>query len=61
LIGYRTGNGRRGEVPVLSIGWRAELVGNLFDNLLSGKIAVRVNDPTSDHPLAFDRVDGNGR
>ena len=61
LIGYRTGNGCRGEVPVLSIGWRAELVGNLFDNLLSGKIAVRVNDPTSDHPLAFDRVDGNGR
>ncbi len=61
LITYRTADRRRGEVPALSVGWRAELVGNLFDDLLSGKIAVRVDDPTSDHPLAFDPVDGNGR
>jgi len=58
LINYRTGNGRHGVPPALSIGWRAELVGNLFDDLLAGKIAVRVDDATSDHPLAFDHVDG---
>ena len=58
LITYRTSNGRTGPPPALSTGWRADLVGNLFDNLLTGKIAVRVDDPTSDHPLAFDEVDG---
>ncbi len=60
LITYRTGSGRRGGEPALSVGWRAELVGHLFDDLLSGKIAVRVDDPSSEHPLAFDPVDGNG-
>jgi ribonuclease D len=58
LINYRTGSGHHGAPPALSVGWRADLVGNLFDNLLTGKIAVRVDDPTSDHPLAFDEVDG---
>lgn len=58
LIAYRTGDDQRSQPPSLSVGWRAELVGNLFENLLGGKIAVRVDDPTSDHPLAFDRVDG---
>ena len=58
LINYRTGNGRHGTPPTLSIGWRAELVGHLFDDLLAGKIAVRVDDAASDHPLAFDHVDG---
>ncbi|MHB8902352.1 MAG: HRDC domain-containing protein, partial [Thermoguttaceae bacterium] len=61
LITYRTGSGRRSDEPALSVGWRAQLVGNLFDDLLSGKMAVRVDDPSSDHPLAFERVDGNGR
>ncbi len=61
LITYRTGNGRGDAPPALSMGWRAELVGNLFDNLLTGKIAVRVDDPTSDHPLAFDEVDGQAQ
>lgn len=59
LINHRTGNGRHGTPPSLSTGWRAELVGNLFDDLLAGRIAVRVDDPASDHPLIFDRVDGN--
>jgi len=60
LITHRTGNGRRGTPPILSTGWRAELVGNLFDNLLASRIAVRVDDPTCDHPLVFDSVDGSG-
>ncbi len=59
LITNRTGNGRHGTPPSLSTGWRAELVGNLFDDLLSGKIAVRVDNAASDHPLAFDPVDGD--
>ena len=58
LIACRTEEDQRSKPPSLSVGWRAELVGNLFENLLGGKIAVRVDDPTSDHPLAFDPVDG---
>jgi len=42
------------EPPALSNGWRAEIVGNLFDALLSGKTAIRIGDPLSDHPLVFD-------
>lgn len=63
LITYRTQGGRQGPPPALSTGWRAELVGNLFDNLLSGRMAVRIDDPTSEHPLAFDPIEkiGAGR
>ena len=39
--------------PKLARGWRAELVGNLFQDLLAGKTSIRIDDPTSDHPLVF--------
>ena len=42
------------KTPSLAKGWRAEVVGNLFDQLLSGKVAVRINDPLSEHPLVFE-------
>jgi ribonuclease D len=42
---------KRDELPVLTQGWRAEVVGQLFDHLLSGKASVRITDPWSDHPL----------
>jgi len=31
------------------------VVGNLFDDLLSGKVAIRIRDPGSEHPLSFER------
>jgi len=37
----------------LARGWRAEFIGRLFEDLLSGKLSVRVDDPKSDHPLGF--------
>ena len=40
--------------PQLARGWRAEFVGRLFDNLLAGKLSIRIADPKSDHPLAFE-------
>jgi len=40
--------------PRLAQGSRAEFVGRLFDDLLDGKLSIRVSDQTSDHPLAFD-------
>ncbi|MEN6407090.1 MAG: HRDC domain-containing protein [Thermoguttaceae bacterium] len=40
-------------VPQLGRGWRAEFVGRLFEDLLSGRLTVQVADPKSDHPLRF--------
>ena len=57
LIAYRLGYVRQeGEPPALARGWRAEIVGNLIDDLLSGKLAVRIHDPKSEQPLTFERM-----
>lgn len=56
LIAYRTAEpGRhRDNPPRLSQGWRAEVVGRLFEDLLSGKVSVRIGDATSKSPLLFE-------
>jgi ribonuclease D len=58
LVAYRTGQGHKDRPPRLARGWRAEVVGNLFDDLLAGKKSIRIDDPASDHPLRFDDVGG---
>jgi ribonuclease D len=58
LIAFRLGFGADDEPPVLASGWRAELVGHLIDELISGKKSIRIEDPLSEHPLAFDPVGG---
>jgi ribonuclease D len=60
LIAYRFGFGGvdAEETPALLKGWRAELVGNLLDDLLSGKKSIRIADPEHEDPLAFDEVSG---
>ena len=55
LVAYRTGAITRKVPPRLASGWRAEIVGKTFDDLLAGKMAIRIDDPTSDHPLVFER------
>jgi len=57
LIAYRTAGrlGRGADRPKLARGWREVFVGRLFDDLLDGKTSIRVGDPSSDHPLVFDR------
>lgn len=42
------------EPPLLARGWRAQLVGNLFEELLSGRLAIRIQNPESEHPLVFE-------
>ncbi len=56
LIAYRLdfGNAQREEPPILAGGWRAELVGHLIEQLLCGKKSIRIEDPLSEHPLAFE-------
>ena len=60
LIVYRTENskGNGPSPPKLAVGWRGEFVGRLFDDLLAGKTSIRVDDPTSDHPLVFEETGG---
>jgi ribonuclease D len=60
LIAFRLGCG--GDVPpILARGWRAEVVGQLIDDLLAGRKSIRIADPQSDHPLVFEAVDGAAR
>jgi ribonuclease D len=54
LIGYRTDQIADRRPPRLAEGWRAQVVGKLFDDLLSGRKSIRIQDPTSEHPLVFE-------
>ena len=57
LIAYRLGARRRADdtsLPVLARGWRAEVVGSVLDDLLAGRLTIRIGDPRSDHPLTFE-------
>lgn len=58
LIAYRLEFGSWGDdpPPLLATGWRAELVGHLIEDLLAGRKSIRIDDPLSEHPLAFDGV-----
>jgi len=59
LIAWRLGmGGDEPEVPVLGRGWRAEVVGRLIEDLLAGKVSIRIKDPLADEPLAFEPVPG---
>jgi len=54
-IAYRSGQRKVDrQPPRLARGWRAEVIGQLFDELLDGKKAIRIADPDSDHPLVFE-------
>lgn len=41
------------EPPALAQGWRAEVIGSRIDEIISGKLAVRVARPKADDPLGF--------
>lgn len=45
------------EKPELAAGWRAAMVGDVIENVLSGKIAIRVEDPHSEQPLKIEYLD----
>ena len=54
-IAYRISNSEHRRLPQLAQGWRAEFVGRLFEDMLAGKISIRIVDPNSEHPLALER------
>ncbi|MGI9427010.1 MAG: ribonuclease D [Bythopirellula sp.] len=57
LVAHRMGFAENGSVPTLAQGWRAELVGNVIDDLLAGKKSIRITNAKAADPLAFDDVD----
>ncbi|MCC6125665.1 MAG: HRDC domain-containing protein [Pirellulales bacterium] len=60
LIAQRTHQVKSKKTPRLAKGWRAHFVGKLFDELLEGKIAVRVTDPAEESPLSFEKTNAKG-
>lgn len=58
LVAWQLGEyeGDNREPPLLSLGWRAEVVGHLLDDLLAGKVSIRIRDPRAEQPLAFERA-----
>lgn len=58
LIAWHLDGGRNSskEPPTLACGWRANVVGHLLEELLAGKVAIRVSNPNSEQPLAFERL-----
>lgn len=55
LVRWHVYGEQDGEPPRLTQGWRAEVCGDLLTDVLDGKIALRIADPQSDHPLVFER------
>lgn len=55
LIAYRLQGSGRPEMPVPSLahGWRSEIVGHTIDDLLSGKLTIRIGNPSAEDPLEF--------
>ena len=53
LVAHRLGF-INGQSPALAQGWRADVVGTLIDDLLAGRMSIRITDPLSDHPLTFE-------
>lgn len=54
FVAYRLGESDTDELPGLARGWRAEVVGNLLNDLLSGQMSIRIRDPHSEEPLVFE-------
>jgi ribonuclease D len=56
LIAFRLGldGAKKSEAPLLARGWRAEIVGSVIEDLLAGRMAIRIAEPLSDHPLVIE-------
>jgi ribonuclease D len=57
LAAWRLGMIELDDVPELAHGWRMEIVGQLIEKVLDGKIAIRVDDPKSEMPLIIETLD----
>ncbi len=58
LVRWHVYGDHNGSSPRLMQGWRSEVCGALLTDVLAGRIALRVNDPQSEHPLIFEKWNG---
>ncbi|MFM8494359.1 MAG: ribonuclease D [Planctomycetia bacterium] len=56
LLAFKLGYHEGDRPPLLASGWRADFVGSLVDDLLSGKAALRIGDVHAHDPLVIDRA-----
>lgn len=42
------------EPPTLARGWRAEVVGRVIEDILSGRLTISIDDPLAEEPLIFE-------
>lgn len=54
LAAWKLGMIELSEQPELTRSWRAEIVGQLIQQVLDGQVAIRVGDPRSDNPLTLE-------
>jgi ribonuclease D len=55
LLAFKLGYHDAERPPLLATGWRADFVGPLVDDLLSGKASLRIGDIRAHDPLVIDR------
>jgi ribonuclease D len=55
LLAWKLGYGDPDRTPLLAEGWRAEVVGELVDDLLAGRASLRIGDIRSHDPLIVER------
>lgn len=60
LIGYELDRQGSDDLPTLLQGWRGEIVGTPFRELLAGRLAIRVANVREHQPLEFIAVDRDG-
>lgn len=56
LLAFKLGYHDEERQPLLASGWRAQMVGPLVDDLLSGKAALRIGDVRAHDPLVIERL-----
>lgn len=54
LVRWYWANCPEDQRPKLMRTWRAEVCGDLLKNVMDGKVSLRITDPQSEHPLAFE-------
>lgn len=54
---WRMGQVPKKQIPSLATGWRAEVIGEAIDNAIEGRLAIRISNPKSDHPLSIEELE----
>lgn len=60
LAAWHLGMIPKGSPPLLASGWRAEIIGKTLEDIIQGKVAIRVKNPKSANPLDLYRINPQG-